>query len=105
MPQTALDGSGLDDAGQPVQLSPEQRLRLHGLTARECEVALLAGRGLLVREIAERLQIAIGTVKALLRRAREKLNCRTVRELSTLLVRAGLIRPEELFLPQGPSLG
>ena len=43
-------------------LSPSSRLRLIGLTPRESEIALLVGRGFLVREIAEQIQVSEGTV-------------------------------------------
>ena len=80
-----------------ADLSAEQRLRLEGLTPREIEVTLLAGRGFLVREVAEELCIAPGTAKTLLKRAREKLGAPNLRQLSVTLLRQGLITAEELL--------
>src|SRR5207248_5983986 len=73
----------LGSAQRLEELPPQTRLRLVGLTQRETQVALLAARGLLVREIAQQLEVAPGTVKTLLARARIKLGCRTLRELAT----------------------
>ena len=77
-------------------LSAEERLRLQGFTPREATVAVLAARGLLIREVATRLEIAPGTVKMLLKRGRDKLGCRNVRELTALLLRPGVITPDDL---------
>ncbi len=85
-------------SGRP--LSPAEWLRLKGLSPRETEVALLAARGLFVRRIAQVLQVAPGTVKTHLARAREKLECRNVRELASLLLIEGVIRNEELVDPR-----
>lgn len=87
-------------AAHPERLTPERRLRLQGLTPREAEVALLAAWGFHVREIAQHLQLAPGSVKALLARARQKLGCRDVRELTAVLLREGVVRPEELVDPR-----
>lgn len=76
-----------------------QRLRLRGLTRREAEIALLAGRGMRGSEIAVQLQVTPGTVKSLLGRARDRLDCRDRRELAHVLLRDGLVRPDEMFLP------
>jgi DNA-binding CsgD family transcriptional regulator len=73
------------------ELSPAQRLQLEGLTAREAEVVLLVGRGLLQREIAARLMVARGTVKTLIDRARLKLGCDDSRQLMRLLLLSSLI--------------
>ncbi|HZO30701.1 MAG TPA: helix-turn-helix transcriptional regulator [Chloroflexota bacterium] len=81
-------------------LSPSSRLRLIGLTPRESEIALLVGRGFLVREIAEQIQVSEGTVKTLLARARAKLTCRNVRELSDILLGAGIVDPRDLVGPR-----
>lgn len=78
------------------QLRPEDRLRLEGLTPRESEAALLVGHGLVVREIAEHMQVSRGTVQALVARARGKLDCQNMRELRTILIRERVILPEEL---------
>ncbi len=79
--------------------TPEEQLRLRGLSPREAEVAILSARGLLVARIADTLQLAPGTVKALLARAREKLGCRSVGELARVLLREGVIDPEMLIDP------
>ena len=71
-------------------------MHLRGLTARECEVVMLAADGLSCGEIAERLVVTPSTVTTLLARARAKLGGRNVRELMAILFREGLIRPEEL---------
>jgi DNA-binding CsgD family transcriptional regulator len=81
-------------------LSPRSRLRLIGLTPRESEVALLVARGFLVREIASQIQVSEGTVKTLLARARAKLTCRNVRELSDILLGAGIVDPRDLVGPR-----
>jgi DNA-binding CsgD family transcriptional regulator len=81
-------------------LSPRTRLRLIGLTPRESEIALLGARGFLVREIAGQMHVSEGTVKTLLSRARAKLDCRNVRELSDILLGAGIVDPHELVGPR-----
>ena len=88
--------SGLD---HDAELPADARLRLHGLTPREAEVATLSARGYLVREIAERPQVAEGTVKVQLSRARDKLGCRNARELSLMLIRSGIVKPDQLLYP------
>ncbi|MHB1161655.1 MAG: response regulator transcription factor [Chloroflexota bacterium] len=79
------------------------RLRLMGLSPRESEVTLLATRGFLVREIARQLQVAPGTVMTLVARAREKLGCRTVRELAVTLLRMGVVQVADLGGPLDQS--
>ena len=86
--------------GQLKGLSPEGCLGLEGLTPREAEVAVLAARGFHVCAIAQQLQLAPGTVKSYLARAREKLGCRNVRELTAVLLRKGAIQAEELLGPR-----
>lgn len=81
-------------------LPAETQLRLQGLTPREAEAALLAGRGLLVREIAEHLDVAQGTVKNLLKRARDKLGAANVRELSAILLRESVLSTADLIDPR-----
>lgn len=75
-------------------LPPEKRLRLEGLSQREAEAALLVGKGLLVRDVAMTMQVSQGTAKTLIKRSREKLGCRHVRELMSVLHRMGVIRTE-----------
>jgi DNA-binding CsgD family transcriptional regulator len=82
------------------ELSPSTRLRLIGLTPREGEIALLVARGFLVREIAVQVQVSEGTIKTLLARARMKLACKNVRELSDILLGAGIVDPHELVGPR-----
>ena len=73
------------------QLPVESRFRLAGLSPREGQACLLASRGLTVREIAGEMQVSVGTVKTLLARARQKLGCRNVRELSAALFRKAIL--------------
>ncbi len=77
-------------------LTTEERLRLKGLTRREAEAALFAGRGLLMREIAGEMGVSEGTVKTLIKRGREKLGCRSVRALAVTLLQRGFVSPTEL---------
>lgn len=70
-----------------ADLPVEQRLWLEGLTRREAEAAIWAAHGLLVREIACKMQVSEGTVKTLLQRAHNKLGCQHVRELMAILFR------------------
>jgi len=93
LPMGSVHSSGV----RAPELTPETRLRLMGLSAREAEVCLLCARGFLIREIAPQLSIAGGTVKAHIARARYKLQCPSVRDLSALLLREGLITPEDLI--------
>lgn len=83
-----------------VEVPPASRLRLLGLSRRETEVALLAAHGLLLRDVASHIQVAPGTVKALLARARRKLGCASVRDLTIVLLREALVRPDELPDPR-----
>lgn len=78
------------------ELTSEQRLRLMGLTPREIEAALFCGRGVRVREAANHLSVSESTVKTLLARARQKLGCADVRELSAFLLQENLLAPEDL---------
>lgn len=90
--------------GHIERLSPEEKLRLSGLTHRETQVAILIARGHLVRVVAEKTSVETGTVKTLLSRAREKLGCRTTRDLATFLLREGIVTPLEMYDPhESPS--
>ena len=93
--------SMVDGDMRVAELPAASRLRLEGLTAREAEVALLAGRGLLVRDIADEQHVSQGTVKSLLKRAREKLGATNVRELSAILLREGLVTADQMLDPRG----
>lgn len=84
-------------------LTPETRLRLMGLSRREAEVAVLGARGFLVREIAQQLQIAPGTVMTLVARAREKLGCGSMRELAVTLFRMRVLQITHLGGPVDQS--
>lgn len=86
-------------------LTPEAWLLLRRLSAREVEATLLVGQGLLLRVAAERMGVEPGTVKTLLARARGKLHCRSARELTALLLREGIIRPDQLLDPEGHTQG
>lgn len=87
------------------QVTPIEHLRLKGLSPREAEATLLVTRGLLVREVAERMGICEGTAKALIARAREKLGCHSIRELSAYLLCEGVVHPSDLVTahPHGES--
>lgn len=57
------------------------RSPLEVLSDRELEVFELSGRGLVTREIAERLHLSVKTVESYRARIKEKLNLRTAAEL------------------------
>ncbi len=61
---------------------------------------MLAARGDHVCAIAQQLQLASGTIKSYLARARRKLGCRNVRELSAVLLRDRVIDPDDLADPR-----
>lgn len=63
----------------------EDALRRHDLTAREIEVANLAGAGATNFEIAQRLQLSPATVKTHLNRAYTKLGVRSRTQLSLMI--------------------
>lgn len=79
------------------RLTPMLWLRLQGLTPREAEAALRAAGGKRLRAVAEDMQIAEGTAKVLLSRARHKLGCDTLRELTVEVLRGSGFSPEEFF--------
>lgn len=63
-------------------------------------MSVLAARGMTVTEIAVSQGVAPGTVKTLLARARHKLGCRNVRELTAVLLREGVVQPADLLDPR-----
>jgi DNA-binding CsgD family transcriptional regulator len=73
-----------------------RRLVDHGLTERELEVLELLVGGLRDREIADRLGIATGTVRAHLAGARDKLAARSRVDLAVRALRGGIIALEPL---------
>ncbi len=64
--------------------------RPHGLTAREIDVLRLVAEGLTNKEIADRLHMAVGTVKTHLHRAFEKMGVRDRTQAALFVVRHGL---------------
>jgi len=77
--------------------------RALGLTAREWEVINLVISGLLNKEIAERLDLALVTVKVHRGSAMRKLGARTAAELARITQDIGFIRSELLFSPNGKT--
>lgn len=70
----------------------EASLRALGLTRAEAEVGALLGAGFNPREVAERLNIKIATVRAHLKRIFQKLGLRRQTELVQLVTRLTFIR-------------
>jgi DNA-binding CsgD family transcriptional regulator len=83
-----------DGIGRP---DPLVWLVRQGLTRREAEATLLAARGAQQREIAERMGVSIGTVKATLAHALDKLGLATSRELMPFLLKRGVIGQNDLL--------
>lgn len=61
------------------------------LSSREIEVLRLVARGVSNPEIARELQVSLNTVKTYLRRALEKLNCKSRAEAAAVASRLGLL--------------
>jgi DNA-binding NarL/FixJ family response regulator len=78
-------------------LTPATWLRLQGLTPREVEATLRVAKGNLVREIAGDMHVSEGTIKTLLSRARQKLDCHTLRELAAKVLRESGFSAEEIL--------
>jgi DNA-binding NarL/FixJ family response regulator len=72
-------------AVEPRRESARAALRRHGLTARQADVALLAGRGDTNAEIARSLHVSEATVKTHLARAFAKAGVRSRTRLAVLL--------------------
>ncbi|GAA1674099.1 response regulator [Fodinicola feengrottensis] len=76
---------------------PDQRLvgsrELGGVTDREREVLMLVARGLSNAEIADRLQLGVGTVKTHVGRLLSKLRVRDRAQLVVVTYESGLIAP------------
>jgi DNA-binding CsgD family transcriptional regulator len=70
----------------------DESLRALGLTRAEAEVGALLGAGFNPREVAERLNIKIATVRAHLKRIFQKLGLRRQTELVQLVTRLSFIR-------------
>ena len=70
----------------------------HGLTERELEVLELLVAGSRDREIADRLGISTGTVRAHLAGARDKLGARSRVDVAVRALRSGIITLEPLEL-------
>ncbi len=92
--------------GQALQLSRrgqqrrgqdhELQRRLGQLTPREAEVVRLVLAGMLNKEIAERLHLALVTVKVHRGSAMRKLGARSAAELARLTLTTNYFRPQEL---------
>jgi len=82
------------DRRQRVELADARRL-LESLTAREREILAMVVGGLLSKQIARRLQIKEGTVKAHRSHIMEKLEVESVAEVAILAERAGVERVSE----------
>lgn len=77
--------------------------RADSLTTREREIIKLVLSGLLNKQIAERLGLALVTIKVHRGSAMRKLGARTAAELARLTQDAGFIRSEILFSPNGKT--
>ncbi|MGP8193207.1 MAG: response regulator transcription factor [Methylovirgula sp.] len=71
---------------------PSESLRALGLTRAEADVGVLLGAGLSPREVSERLEIKIATVRAHLKRIFQKLGLRRQAELVQLVTRLSFIK-------------
>ena len=69
---------------------PRQPAAEHGLSAREREVLQLLAEGKSSKEIATRLGIAVATIDTHRRQIMDKVNLRTVAELTKYAIRMGL---------------
>jgi FixJ family two-component response regulator len=95
-PEELVDavGQALRRSAQSVRISShaqEARARAATLTSRERDVVTLVASGLLNKEIADRLGIALVTVKVHRGRAMVKLGARNPAELSLIASQAGLV--------------
>lgn len=95
-PEELVDavGQALRRSAQSVRISShahEARVRASTLTSRERDVVTLVASGLLNKEIADRLGIALVTVKVHRGRAMLKLGARNPAELSLIASQAGLV--------------
>jgi DNA-binding NarL/FixJ family response regulator len=78
-------------AGRPDPAPPPRTVK--GITARECEVLTLVGRGLSNGEIAEQLYVSVATAKAHVARLFTKLGARDRVQLVIIAYEAGLVAP------------
>ncbi|MDE7378991.1 MAG: LuxR C-terminal-related transcriptional regulator [Paraprevotella sp.] len=74
----------------------EERCEPNGLTAREVEVLILIVRGMLNKEIADRLGISLTTVISHRKNLTEKLNIRSVSGLTIYAVMNGYIEADRI---------
>lgn len=80
----------------PEQAQPERPAAASPLSERETEVLALVARGLINKEIADRLGIGLTTVISHRRNIAEKLGIRTVAGLAVYALRAGLVDADEM---------
>jgi DNA-binding CsgD family transcriptional regulator len=78
-----------DDAVRAALAIPSARPG--GLSPRELEIAVLLGRGLRNREIAERLFLGVRTVDAHVEHIRNKLACRSRAEIAAWAASQGVL--------------
>lgn len=82
-PYTISDRILLDCLALPIKRALlRQRAAFQGLTARECDVALLVARGCRDQDIARILRISLSTVRTHLNHAMEKRGCSNRAELA-----------------------
>ena len=79
------------EAARTASNSHDARAKVATLTSRERDVVTLVAAGLLNKEIADRLNIALVTVKVHRGRAMRKLGARNPAELSLIAAHAGLV--------------
>lgn len=83
-------------AGHGLQQRPPSEAGAAQLTAREVEVVVLLAKGLINKEIAERLYISITTVITHRKNIMEKLHARSLVDIIVYAVMNGLVNPGEL---------
>jgi DNA-binding CsgD family transcriptional regulator len=86
----------------PDQRRPPDLPGLAQLSARERELVILVARGANDAQIAERLYIAVSTVRSHLDRIRDKTGCRRRADLTRLALQAGLVEPTAPRAAAGP---
>ena len=81
---------------------PPEPPGLAQLSARERELVILVACGATDAQIAERLYIAVSTVRSHLDRIRDKTGCRRRADLTRLALQAGLVEPAAPRAAAGP---
>ena len=79
--------------GKPMEMPPRPASIL---SSRETEVAILLAKGLINKEIANRLNISLSTVISHRKNIMDKLNARSLADIIIHVVMNGLVRVEEL---------